>query len=43
MASIQQNLTVKTTSVPFYRIAWWLVIALFISFFLGLSISRSLA
>jgi hypothetical protein len=43
VASIQQNLTVKTISVRFYRIAWWLVIALFISFFISVSISRSLA
>jgi hypothetical protein len=43
MASIQQNLTVETISLPIYRIAWWLAIALFISFFLSVSIVRSLA
>jgi len=34
---------VKTISAPFYRIAWWLAIALFVSFFLSISIGRSLA
>jgi hypothetical protein len=41
-ASIHQNPAVKTISVPFYRIVWWLLVALFISFFLGVSTSRSL-
>jgi hypothetical protein len=42
-ASHPQNLTVNTMSAPFYRIVWWLAIALFVSFFLSVSIGRSLA
>jgi hypothetical protein len=42
-ASHPQNLTVDTMTAPFYRIVWWLAIALFVSFFLFLTIGRSLA
>jgi hypothetical protein len=37
------DFTVKTISLHFNRLAWWLAIALFLSFFLSLSIGRNLA
>jgi hypothetical protein len=41
--SAQKNLAVKIIFLHFNRLAWWLAIALFISFFLSLSIGRNLA
>jgi hypothetical protein len=43
LASYPENLAVNTMTAPIYRIVWWLAIALFVSFFLVISIGRSLA